>query len=137
MAQLQAQLKRGILDELWESAPDSAGSLLDVIRSFKSARWDSIKTGTFVVNTSGGGYSVSFHVPEMFRQLGPDQFFMLGMEFVDIYNDAVSTLASNGNSSPSDDDIFAGMMADDRMQTVRGVMGDTTMLRYASQGPTR
>lgn len=133
MAQLQAQLKRAILDELWGPVPEaSALTLEDVIRAFKSARWDSIKTGSFVVNTSGGGYSVSFHVPELFRQLGPDQFFMLGQEFLDIRTDAIATLTAAA-ADTSDESVFATMMADDRLQPGhREELGDYTMMRWPS-----
>lgn len=130
MATLQAQVKRGILDEIWYAGQKSALSLTDSIRGFKSARWESIQTGTFVVNTSGGGYSVNFHVPEIFRQLGPDQFFALGQEFLEVMTDARATLVAAGTASPADSDIFTTMMADDRMQSLRSAMLDTTALRF-------
>lgn len=137
MAQLQAQVKRGILDELWYAGQKSALSLEDSIRGFKSARWDSIQTGSFVVNTAGGGYSVSFHVPELFRQLGPDQFFALGQEFLEILTDARATLTTAGQDPTNDALCFSAMMLDDRLQTIRSSMLDTTALRYpyASSSP--
>ena len=138
MAQLQAELKRGILDELWYLVPETAATTLEeAIRSFKSARWSSISSGLFVINTSGGGYSVSFSNPELFRQLGPDQFFMLGQEFLDILTDARATLTTAGTDQ-TDDNLFATMMADDRLQRGhREELGDFTMQRWpaiASRG---
>ena len=134
MAQLQAQLKRGILDELWYAVPESTdkGLLESAIRAFKSARFENIKTGLYISSTSGGGYSVSFAQPELFRQLGPDQFFMLGMEFLDILTDAKATLSAAGTDD-TDENLFQTMMADDRLQPGQRVMyGDYTMLRWPS-----
>ena len=133
MAQLQAQLKRGILDELWNAVPVKAdeGALEAAIRGFKSARFEAIQTGTYIVNTSGGGYSVSFAAPELFRQLGPDQFFMLGMEFLDILTDAITTLAAN-NITATNEALFACMMADDRLTGSRIQMGDFSLQRWPS-----
>jgi hypothetical protein len=134
VAQLQAQLKRGILDELWYAVPEELkdGALEATIRAFKSARWDAIKTGTFVVSTSGGGYSVSFSMPELFRQLGPDQFFMLGQEFLDVMADAKVTVA-NAGQEVTDANVFDTMMADDRLQPgCRTTLGDFTMQRWPS-----
>lgn len=136
MAQLQAQLKRGILDEIWYQAKSVASSLEVAIRGFKSVRFDDIKRGTFVSSTSGGGHSVTFHIPELFRQLGPDQFFMLGQEFLDLF--ATVTANQTAAGLPTDDDsLFAAMMASDQMQTVTGVMVDTTSLRWPTYGPSR
>lgn len=97
----------------------------DTIRGFKSARWQDIQNGTFVVSTSGGGYTASFHVPEIFRQLGPDQFFILGQEFLEILDDA-----KTANPTHQDQDLFNDMMSDDRLTRITSTSLDLTVLRF-------
>lgn len=124
MAQLQAELKRAILDEIWEISADGA-VLADVIKAFKSARWDPISSGRLILSTSGNSYSVTFS-EDLQRKLGPDQMFMLGQEFKEAYSDSVDSLTQLGTAI-TDDAVFTLMMG--LFDTVREVGTDRTLLR--------
>lgn len=138
MAQLQAQLKRGILDELWQIAKVQNIALEDAIRAFKSRSWNLIRTGQFVIASAGSGHSVTFASPELFRQLTPDQYMMLGMEFLEVMADAITTNAFSGDLTPEQQQtVFTTMMADDRLQTVRAVGADFTTLRWPAIATTQ
>jgi hypothetical protein len=129
MATLAAELKRAILDELWYTAPEGVG-LEACIRAYKSSRFADVKTGRFVTNTSGGGYAVSFNVPEIVRQLTPEQLLMLCQEYLELLDSCRVILGG----TPSDDDLFQSMMQQDQMQTVRELQRDYTCLRWPAVG---
>ena len=132
MAQIQAELKRAILDELWNAVPqNSAATLEEIIRKFKSGMWPNIKNGSFVNATSANGNQVSREIPAYVRQLSPDQFFMLGQEFLELQTLAISTLGG----TPDDDAVYSEMQSSDSMQTVRRIGGDYTGLRFPTTGP--
>ena len=84
-------------------------------------------------STSQAGHSVHYTKPEIWHSYSPAEMFSLAEEFQQVYLDAVSTLASNGNGSPDDPTIFNMMMEDDRMQTITEVYHDYTTLNW----PTR
>jgi hypothetical protein len=138
VAQLQAQLKRGILDELWQIAKVQNITLEDAIRDFKSASWNRIRTGQFVIASAGAGHSVTFASPELFRNLTQDQYMMLGMEFLEVMADAITTNGFSGDlTSDQQQTVFTTMMADDRLQTVRSHGQDYTTLRWPAIATTQ
>lgn len=124
MAQLQAELKRAILDEIWEGS-GSGDTLADVIKAFKSAKWDSISSGRLIIATSGNNYSVSFS-EDMQRKLGPDQMFMLGQEFKEVYDVAVAALGTAG-TTVTDEATFTTMLG--LMPTVTECGSDRLLMR--------
>ncbi len=135
MANIQAQLKRAILDEIWNSVPeDHASTLEELIRKFKSGLWFNIKSGSFINSTSSNGNQVSREIPAYVRQLSPDQFFMLGQELLELRDAAITDLGVAGDGS-ADQAIYDCMQADDSLQTVRELQRDYTTLRYPATGP--
>ena len=64
------------------------------------------------------------------RSFGQEEVFGMAQEFREVYNDAIITLAGQGNSSPNDATILSVMMADDRLATVDSLQRDFTLLRW-------
>jgi len=114
MAQLSSLLKRGILDELWYSAKSAGVGLEDAIRAFKSSRYEDIKGGHVLLNTSGGGYSASFD----FRGMTPADCFELGQLYVEV----LATVVADGAS----DDVaaYSAMLADSRLNGAGATYAD-------------
>jgi hypothetical protein len=133
---IQAAIKRGFLRQIYEQARNSTVYLNDALLAFQGSIFSpSFKTGRILVNTSGGGQSAYFEVPQLGRQYTVDQIFALSEELLEIYSDVVAQLQAatpsfDPNASAANQTTtFNTMMDDDRLQGVRTQMGDFTGLR--------
>jgi hypothetical protein len=120
VANVQAQIKRGFLRQLYEACPDAI-SFRDALLAFQAAGFTAIKSGRLVVSSSGGGFSTSFEIPQGGRQFSQEQVFALSEEFISIFDDNVV----------ADDDAatFAAMMNDERLQAVTSHYHDFSSIR--------
>lgn len=130
MAQLKAELKQAALQSLYRKAQKNSTALIDALGNFQDANWDQLKRGKTVIASSGAGHSVTFAIPQVWQSFTQDEFLCLTAELINVYNDARITLSSNGNSTPSDDDIFNTMLADDRLQSVTSLYHDHSLGRW-------
>lgn len=137
MAILQAELKRGFLRSLYRAATSAtpAVTLINALNAFQDAQFPLVKSGRLIVSTSGNAHGTSFKIPDSMFQLTQDQVFALSEEFIQTYTDAKANLILNGNATPTDDDIFAAMIAADNLQTIREYQNDYTATRFPVIGP--
>lgn len=136
MAQLQAQLKRGLLQFICDQADDNSVALGDALKGFHKSRFAEIQTGKFVVSTSGAGKSVSFYIAPSGSQMQPEQITILSQEFREVYATALTTLTDAGTAYDAADSaynavILAAMLDDDRLHGVREYTCDFGGLRNA------
>jgi hypothetical protein len=131
---LRAELKRAFLRSLARSAADSGeATLLSVLEAFQEQALSPVKSGHLIVGTSGNGSSVSFRVPPFGSEVTPEEILALSEELLTIYTDSLTTLANGGNTSPADATMITTMLADDRMQTIKAVQQDYTILRWPAR----
>ena len=119
------------------SAP-SAATLKETLLAFLDGGFDAIKSGRLIVNSSGTGSSVSFEIPSILRGFSQDEVFGLAEQLVEIYEETTSSLsiaADVQDTGDQDSDIFAAMMADDRMQSITRVRDSFTLLNLNPSGP--
>jgi hypothetical protein len=131
VAQLQAEIKRGFLRALARQCATLGATLSTVLASFQDSTFDQIKTGAILVSSSGGGYSGTFDIGAIGKQMAPDQIFALSEELLTCYDEAVATLAAQtpAVTSPTDAQILSTMLASDRLQRVTSVRSDYMLLR--------
>lgn len=108
-------------------------SLAEALNGFQDQAFANVQTGRVVTATAGAGRSAQFAAPEIWRTLDPETIFELAEQLQQVYADALVTLSAQGNASPSDAQVFAVMIADDRLQTITSVQKDYSTLRW----PTR
>lgn len=134
---LQAAIKKAFLRCLWNNGQNSASTLLELLTAFQLSGFSALKTGRLIVNTSGGGYSTSFQVPEIGAQFKQEQIFALSEEFFGLYESAIYTLSQSDPpvTDPTDAQIYQTMMSSDSLQGYRTTMTDVTMIRYPTFGP--
>jgi hypothetical protein len=146
VAQIRSIEARGLLDDIAQGAIQSSVKLIDAIRAAKSAvLTPAFKTGRVFVSTSGNGQSASFLIPStLAADYTPTKVAAQMMEFVEIYSDCIATKDANGNTiTPVFADAdpvqtqLAGMLADDRLQSVRQQQGDFSSIRFPSYGGVR
>lgn len=127
MVAIQAIQKRGFLECLYENGLLTGLTLLETLKAFRGASFDSRKTGRIIVSTSGDEGSVSFAYPQMGREFSQNDFFAMQQFFVELYRFAVAT--NTANSVATDDaSVLQTMLADQSMQTVTSQMYDHTLL---------
>lgn len=146
MAELKAQTKRAFLQALYDAvanetarvdlasgaqAADSPiATLLEALTAFQRMGFNSLKGGRLSLGTSGLSHQVQWAPPAQWRAFGQEEVFGMAQEFREVYTDAIVTLSAQGNSSPTDLQILAVMMADDRLTTVTSTQRDFTLLRW-------
>lgn len=133
MARLRAELKRGILRKLWRAARDTGLTLNQCLEAFQDNGYDAIQSGRLLISSAGNNLSASFAVPGASTEINQADFFAFSEELFSIRDDTITALTAAG--SPTDDEsVVASMFNDDRMQTVRGYMGDYSGIRYPTYG---
>jgi len=130
VAQLKAELKRAALSSLYRQAQKTSTALADALANFQDANWQQLKRGKLVIASTGAGDSVTYSIPQVWQSFTQDEFLCLTQELIEVYSSALVTLSAQGNSSPSDDDIFATMLADDRLQSVTSLYHDHSLGRW-------
>jgi hypothetical protein len=133
MAALQAEIKRGVLRTLFRQSQTDVVKLSDSLARFQDSGFDGIKSGRLVITSAGFGRSVGFAPPASWQQFTQEQIFSLSEELLATYDTAKSNLAASGNASPTDQQIFDSMMADDRLQTVTSVQKDWSTINWPSR----
>lgn len=136
MATLTAQKKRGFLGAIYRAQQKLGGAqtLREALEAYQDARFSPVQSGRLLVGSSGAGHAASFRVPGIQHELTEEAVFDLSQELLEIYDSAVSVLVTAGTASPTDPQIYTGMLADDRMQTIRDFMGDYTATRLPGYG---
>jgi len=145
MAAIQAEIKRGVLRSLYRMSKQGnpatltpagatvGSSLATFLDAFQDQNFAAVQSGRFIIATAGVGRSSTFQTPQIWQSFTPEQIFSLAEELEAVYADAKTTLATAGNNSPTDDQIFNVMMDDDRLQTITWTQKDYSTLRW----PTR
>ena len=128
MASLAGEIKRGFLRGIYLTASNSAFALSDALNSFTLQGFGVVQTGQLVLTSGGNGHSVTFQVPSQWQTFSPEEVFSLAEEFQAVYSDALVTLSSQGNATPTDAQIFAIMIADVRLATINVAYSDFTLL---------
>lgn len=132
MATIEAQIKRGFLQCLYDCSVDNAKPLLSVLKDFQKKGFEGVRQGLLLTSTSGNGHSSSFAMPAFGMQLTQDQIFSLAQEFREVYNDAIATLSGLGFPNPYDSSIFSTMNSDDRLQTITEFKNDYSLTYWPS-----
>jgi archaellum biogenesis protein FlaJ (TadC family) len=134
MVRIQSEIKRALLRSLWSCAKKTQGAKLrSALESYQNSQFSSLKSGRIIVNNSANGHSTSIEVAPQWRQLSQESVLALSELFINVYDDSVVVAAQNSISNPSEDQLLAIMMADDRLQGVTSESLDITGLRYGYQ----
>jgi hypothetical protein len=136
-ANIRAGLKRSILSSLARqaanSSQDTSGNLLPALEAYQDALVSGVQGGYIYESTSQSGHSTKFRMPVIGQHFSPEDVVELAQDFIEIYNDALVTLSTAGNTSPDDPTILACMLADGRLESVTTTMTDYTLMNW----PTR
>lgn len=145
MAALKAELKRSFLqriydsfkaETLWEDLTGDTeegptiATFEDALKAFQQYCFGNVKDGKTLTQTSGLGHETRWAIPMVWRAFSEDEVMSMAQEFREVYTDAILTLATNGNNSPTDAQVLSTMMADDRLQSVTSTQRDYTLLRW-------
>jgi hypothetical protein len=144
MAQLRAELKRSFLQSLYDSVVDGTASedlvsddvsrsvftLEAALKAFQRMGFNSLKTGTLIVGSSGYAHETRLATPDIMRSFSQEEIFSLAQEYREVYTEARAALVAAGDASPTDAEIFAEMMANDRLQAASFTQTDHTGLRF-------
>jgi len=103
--------------------------LLDALNAFQDATSNGPLSGRIVIASTGAGRSVTFATPQIWQSMTPEDLYEFSGELIEIYNDAVAALGG----TPTDAQIYAAMLASDRLATITSVQKDWSTLKY----PTR
>src|SRR5436190_8763373 len=150
MAALKAELKRSFLQSIADAVEDGIAqqempstvpgqqdapivTLGAGLKAFQRMGFEALKGGKLSLGSAGFNHEVKWAPPMHWRSFSQDEVFVMAQEFREVFNDAISTLADAGNSSPTDATILATMMADDRLQTVTSQQHDYSMLRRSGR----
>ena len=133
MARLTGEFKRGSLRTLYRACAASAVTLGNALDAFQDAGFAAVQSGRIVVMSSSAGRTVNFAPPQVWQTLSQEEVFCLSEELQAVYTDAKANLTAQGNATPTDDQVFAGMMADDRLATITEVRNDYTGLRFPNR----
>ena len=132
MARLRAEIKSGFLRSLWRAANPGGSNVVkldDVLAAFQDGGFAGVKGGKLTISTAGGGYSIAFRPPDPVAELTQEEVFAFSEELFKIRDRAKAGLASNGNPTPTDTDVFNAMMADDALTTTTQRMVDYSLIR--------
>ena len=146
MSDIKSATKRAFLQSLFDAIANNTATvdlasgsqavdaavitLLDALKAFQRMGFNALKNGRLSLGSSGLGHDVRWAPPMQWRSFGQEEVFGMAQEFREVYNDAIITLAGQGNSSPNDATILSVMMSDDRMQTVTSLQRDFVLLRW-------
>jgi hypothetical protein len=133
MAQVRGQLKRAILNSLFRQATNSV-KLLDILDAYQDAMVMGVKGGRVIEATSQAGHSTKFRTPNPGEHFRPEDLAEMTQELLEVYNDALVTLSAQGNSSPTDTQSVAVMLADDRLASITLTRSDFSLIRYPNRG---
>lgn len=137
MAILQAEIKRGFLTALARQA-GAASTLNDTLTGFQDYCFSpELKRGRLITASSGNAHHTAFQMAANGFQMTQDQIFALSQEFLEVYSDSLSSLqtATPPIPTPSDAQILATMLIDDRMTSIRSYQNDYTATRFPTFGP--
>jgi hypothetical protein len=137
VATIAAQIKRGFLNTLYRQA--TAGTqLIDILNEFQDYCFSpELKRGRLIQSSSGNQHSTSFQQFSTAFQLSQEQIFSLSQELIEVYGDSVAGLqaATPPIPEPTDDQIAAAMLQDDRLTSIRAFQTDYTATRFPTFGP--
>lgn len=135
MAAIAAEIKRGALRTLYRQAQNTGPTpLRDVLDAFQDNGFTSIQGGRLITAHTGAGKAVSFALPQIWQSFTQEEWFSLTEQLQQCYADALTSLGIEDPEDGSKDaDIFAAMMADDRLATITSTQKDFSTLRF----PTR
>lgn len=128
-APIRAQLKRAILNSLYRQATTQV-PLLNILQSYQDSLVTGTKGGRVIEATSEAGHSVKWRTPNPGDFFRPEHAAELTQQFLEVYADSVTALNSQGIPSPTDAQIVAQMLADDRLQSITVTRTDHTLIRY-------
>jgi hypothetical protein len=144
MALLRAELKRAFLQWLYDLVEDGTApevlatgetdmaipDLVTALKAFQKQQAGALSTGKSSVGSSGFAHSTQWQGWSVLRAMNPEEVLALAQEYREVYADAKAALIAAGNATPSDSQILAGMMDDDRMIGASSVTKDFSQLRY-------
>lgn len=149
MSAIKAELKRSFLQSIADAVEDNIAnaefpstvpgandipivSLAGGLKAFQRMQFEALKGGKLSLGSSGFDHEVKWAPPAAWRSFTQDEVMSLAQEFREIFNDTLIVLALGGNTSPNDATILAGMMADERLQSVTSssYQTDFSQLRY-------
>lgn len=140
-SQIRAGLKRSILNSLARQAitvgppdnPPQGVSLITVLGAYQDALVAGVKSGRVVEATASTGRSVKFRTPVLGEHFRQEDVCELAQEYLEVYADAVSALNIQSIPNPTDAQILAQMLNDDRLQSVTVTRRDFTLLNYPNR----
>ncbi len=138
MVFIQAIKRRGILRQIAEGAKASTATLREALLAFQSQIFSpNFQKGRLLVSTSGSGQSGSFEIGVQGKEFTQDNVFAAAEEFIEILDEACAAASLDpGDAAPANTDaIFAAMVADDRLQTIRQRGSDYTLLGFPQAAP--
>lgn len=127
---IQSVKKRGFLRQIAEAAKRSNLPLKTaLINAQQSVASPTFLKGRIVVSTSGSGQAGSFQMPEAGLEWTQDNVFGLLEELIELAESVTATQSLQDDGSNTDA-IFAAMIADDSLRSLRQQMGDFSMLNF-------
>ena len=141
MATIKAAIKRGLLQYLYDGVQlttlaDDLGiqgmhilTLADALMYFQRFVAQEMQSGKVSTGSSGLGHGVQWEVMAQWRSFDPVELFAAVQEMREVYGDGLITLSAKSINSPTDYQILAVMLADDRLQTITRTQVDYTLIR--------
>ncbi len=147
MAQLRAELKRAFLQSIYDAVADGVAesmfpstipdfspvivTLEDGLKAFGRMGFEALKSGKLSLGATGMDHEVRWAAPQQWRAFSQDEVMSLAQELREVHAAALVTLSDAGTPSPTQTQILATMMADDRLLTVTSIQKDFSLIRMA------
>ena len=130
MANLPGEVKQALLIELYESAKNGASplTLAQAITARIVSAAASIKSGSFITQHSGNGFSTTQEAPG-WGGLNPSEMAAFGAELRKLHTDCVTALTAELGATPDDDAIFEEMLF--QLEPIRAMQNDYSGAGYA------
>jgi hypothetical protein len=110
VAGVTTDFKRNLLRGLAWDAEDRALELETVLKEACRARVEETRTGKVLVGVSGNGASATYALPQSASRISPAEIDGACGQLYSLYEIAIEQLATDGNASPTDDQIRIRML---------------------------
>ena len=110
----------------WDSE-DGGNRLYDSLKAVARARITATSGGKVLISTSVNGKTASYSLPPPGTGFGPGDLAETASALMDLYDEAINNLDADGNTAPTDVQIFNEMLA--LLVPVRSITNNFRTLR--------
>jgi hypothetical protein len=112
----------------WDSE-DNGAALYDTIKAACRAKLTATAQGLVLVAAAGNGQTATYQLPQNGAGITPHDAAVLCSRTLKLFNSSKAELVANGIASPTDDQIFALMLASDSLVMVTETFPDCSTIR--------